>query len=119
MAASPSLDLAALATAYFATWNKQDVPGLRVLLDDACTLRDWDIEKKGGDAVAEANGGIFAAVPKIEIEVLKLHVAEATRSVSAEILVKLNDEAGEVLKVVDVIEFTEGGKVSAVRAYKG
>jgi hypothetical protein len=36
------------------------------------TLRDWDVEVSGADAVAEANGNIFKAVPKIAIEVLNI-----------------------------------------------
>lgn len=119
MASASGLDLKALTTAYFDTWNAHNVEGLRGLLDDACSLRDWDISKEGGDAVAAANGGIFEAVPKIAIEVLMMHVSEPTSTVTAEILVKLNNEAAEVLKVVDIIEFTDAGKVSAVRAYKG
>ena len=71
--------------------------GLRALLADDATLRDWDIEKSGGDAVAEANGGIFEAVPNIKIEVLKLFPSGST--CSCEILVKLNDADNTVLKV--------------------
>ena len=117
--ASGGLDLIALTTIYFDTWNAHNVEGLRGLLDDGCSLRDWDIEKAGGDAVAAANGGIFEAVPKIAIEVLMMHVSATTKTVTAEILVKLNNDAAEVLKVVDIIQFTDAGKISAVRAYKG
>merc|ERR1712110_299294 len=81
------------------------------------TLRDWDIEKSGNVEVGKANGGIFEAVPAIKIEVLAKHVAGTT--VAAEILVHLNNDSKEVLKVVDVIDFDESGKIKALRAYKG
>ena len=66
-----------------------------------------------------ANGGIFEAVPKIAIDVITTHVSPATNTVICEIHVVLNNGAGEVLKVVDVISFDDAGKISAVRAYKG
>ena len=47
-----------------------------------------------------------------------MHVAPASSTVACEILVKINDEAGTVLKVCDMIEFDGSGKIKAVRAYK-
>eukprot|EP00747_Dinoflagellata_sp_TGD_P207575 gnl/TRDRNA2_/TRDRNA2_81133_c0_seq1.p2 gnl/TRDRNA2_/TRDRNA2_81133_c0~~gnl/TRDRNA2_/TRDRNA2_81133_c0_seq1.p2 ORF type:complete len:110 (+),score=35.66 gnl/TRDRNA2_/TRDRNA2_81133_c0_seq1:158-487(+) len=102
---------------YFEVWNAHDAEGLKALFAPEVTLRDWDIEKSGADEVAAANGGIFKAVPKIAIEVLKVHAS--TSSCACEILVKLNNEANEVLKVVDIIELNSDNKITAVRAYKG
>ena len=107
------------AMRYFEVWNNHDVPGLKSLLATEATLRDWDVEAKGDDAVAAANAKIFAAVPGIKIDVLTTHVAVLTRTAVCEILVKLNNEKGEVLKVVDIITFDEQGKIVSVRAYKG
>ena len=61
----------------------------------------------------------FAAVPNIKIEVLHVHVAAATRTATAEIIVHVNNEAKETLKVADVITFAADGKIESVRAYKG
>jgi hypothetical protein len=118
------MNLTALASTYFEVWNAHDVAGLEGLLAVDATLRDWDISKSGGKEVAEANGGIFKAVPKIAIEVLQYHVSEATSTVSCEILVKLNNATaenptGDVLKVVDIITYDAEGKIKSVRAYKG
>jgi len=107
------------ATEYFNVWNKHDVEGLRALLAPEAVLRDWDVEVSGRDEVASANGNIFSAVPKINIEVLHLHPSTDGKTVCCEILVKLNDDAGTVLKVVDVISFSDAGLITAVRAYKG
>ncbi len=82
-------------------------------------LRDWDVSVKGAAAVGEANGKIFSAVPLISIEVLTVHIAESTRTATAEIIVHINNDAKETLKVADVITFTEDGKIASVRAYKG
>jgi len=102
---------------YFDVWNAHDAAGLKELFDASVALRDWDVAVSGAAEVAEANGNIFKAVPAINIEVLQIH--EAKNNVFAcEILVHLNNDAKEVLKVVDMIELSNG-KIKAVRAYKG
>ena len=83
----------------------------------AAAHRFPQISVSGAAAVGEANGKIFAAVPAISIEVLAVHVSEATRTAVCEILVHLGD--GTVLKVADVIEFDPALKIKALRAYKG
>lgn len=113
------MDLKALAAKYFEVWNAHDVSGLENLFAEDVTLRDWDIEKEGRKQVAEANGGIFKAVPGISIEVLQVHVSEASSTATCEILVKLNNDADEILKVCDVITFDAAGAIKSVRAYKG
>ena len=107
------------AMRYFEVWNQHDVPGLKSLLTAEATLRDWNVEKSGSEAVAKANAQIFADVPGIKIEVLTTHVAIHTLTAVCEILVRTNNEKGEVLKVVDVISFDEESKIVSVRAYKG
>lgn len=110
------------AKTYFKVWNAHDVTGLKSLFASSVTLRDWDIQASGADKVAAANGNIFSAVPKIAIEVLNVYsssLADGRQVACCEILVKLNNDAKEVLKVVDVIEFDTQGKILAVRAYKG
>eukprot|EP00316_Scyphosphaera_apsteinii_P024948 CAMPEP_0119326518 /NCGR_PEP_ID=MMETSP1333-20130426/68605_1 /TAXON_ID=418940 /ORGANISM="Scyphosphaera apsteinii, Strain RCC1455" /LENGTH=141 /DNA_ID=CAMNT_0007334845 /DNA_START=18 /DNA_END=443 /DNA_ORIENTATION=- len=112
-------DYSSLATKYFNVWNNHDVPGLQALFADDVTLRDWDISKTGANEVAEANASIFRALPQINIEVLTIHVSEATSTAVCEILVKLNNGSGEVLKVVDIITYSSQGKIKSVRAYRG
>eukprot|EP00472_Partenskyella_glossopodia_P003452 CAMPEP_0197541594 /NCGR_PEP_ID=MMETSP1318-20131121/67247_1 /TAXON_ID=552666 /ORGANISM="Partenskyella glossopodia, Strain RCC365" /LENGTH=121 /DNA_ID=CAMNT_0043100787 /DNA_START=386 /DNA_END=751 /DNA_ORIENTATION=+ len=105
---------------YFEVWNSQDLKALEgTFIAENAYLRDWDIEKKGTKEVVAANGGIFKAVPKIKITVEKLHPNPTGMSIACEILVHLNDDNKTVLKVVDVIEMSDEGKIKAVRAYKG
>ena len=105
-----------LVDTYFSAWNAQDVNALRAVLADDCKLRDWEVSATGGDEVAAANAKIWAAVPKIAIVVLDVFTSETTAT--AEIIVKLNDEAGTELQVADIIGFNEAGKITFVRAYK-
>lgn len=81
-------------------WNTHDAAAVGAFFSEAGSLRDWDVAVEGRGEVAAANGKIFAAVPGIAIEVLRIHVSSATTTAVAEILVKLNNAAGDVLKVV-------------------
>ena len=108
-----------LARSYFSAWNAHSSVRLADLLAEDASLRDWNVEKRGRDAVVEANVGIWKAVPRITIELVKVHVANVTRTVTCEILVQLHNEANEVLKVADVITYDEQDKIVSVRAYKG
>ena len=80
------------ALRYFETWNLHDVSRLKDLFAAEATLRDWDVEVAGRDAVVAANAKIFAAVPGIKIEVLTTHVAVNTTTVVCEILVRTNEQ---------------------------
>mmetsp|Transcript_27491 Transcript_27491/g.38849 ORF Transcript_27491/g.38849 Transcript_27491/m.38849 type:complete len:116 (-) Transcript_27491:108-455(-) len=111
--------LETLTTTYFKVWNTRDGEAVGKLFSENGGLRDWDIEVKGREEVAKATAGIFTAVPKIAIDVLKQHVAVSSNSVAAEILVKLNDDKNTVLKVTDVIEYDDKGLIQNLRAYKG
>ncbi|EKX53180.1 hypothetical protein GUITHDRAFT_46429, partial [Guillardia theta CCMP2712] len=103
---------------YFEVWNKHDKEGVGKMFADDGSLRDWEVEVKGAQNVADANGKIFQSAPGIQIEVLKIHYSAATSTASAEILVHVNDADKTVLKVVDVIEYNDAGLISSLRAYK-
>lgn len=107
------------ARRYFETWNAHDVTGMRPLFAATATLKDWDLEKSGADEIVKANSAIFAAEPKIRIDVVTIHLSETTRTAVCEILVRLNNEKMKAMNVVKVLTFDEAGKIAAVRAYKG
>jgi hypothetical protein len=88
-----------LARTYFDVWNTRDGAAVGKLFAPDGSLRDWDVAVSGAAAVGDANGGIFKAVPGIEITVEQI-VVDAPRAVAVcEILVHLHDEAATVLKV--------------------
>ena len=103
----------ARARAYFAAWNakgsRESGASVGAFFAPAGVLRDWDVLVEGGPGpVGAANAKIVAAVPDIQIEVLRVSVAEAARVATCEILVHVNNAAKEVLKVCDVLEFESG-----------
>lgn len=100
---------------YMAAFSRKDIHALESMFDEQVTLRDWDISAQGRSAVLEANAKIFAAVESIAVEPLNLIQEE--RTVACEMCITINDQ--ERLLVTDIIDFTETGKIRAVRAYKG
>ena len=121
-AASHSKHYEKLARAYFRAWNDHDSASLSTLLAESASLRDWNVEKQGRQAVVDANVDIWKAVPKIAIDIHEIHVAERAKLytvVTCEIMVKLNNSKDAALKVADVITFDEHDRILSVRAYKG
>lgn len=104
-----------LAIDYVAAFNRHDLDGLGALFDDAVTLRDWSLEASGRDAVLAANRSIFEAVPDIAVTLVSL-VVEG-RSAALELDIRVG--ATENLRVVDLLDFTEAGRLVSVRAFKG
>lgn len=102
-----------LAHTYFDYWNARDLDGLKRIFTPNVTLKDWEIEVSGADAVVAANQNIFDAVPNVKIAVVDLGVSD--NKVMAEIIVDLGN--GESIDVVDVLT-VEGGKIAAVKAFK-
>lgn len=104
---------------YFGAWNSHDPGMLRAHFQETGTLRDWQTSVQGVEGVVEANQAIWAAQPGIAIEIVAIHPSSATHTVACEILVRLNDASGTVLKVTDVIEYGMDQRIASLRAYKG
>ena len=81
-----------LASKYFETWNSHDSAGLEALFSDRVSLVDWEQQIPGRAEVANADVGLFSRSPSAEVEVKRLHVAPATRSVVCEITVRFNSD---------------------------
>mmetsp|Transcript_15538 Transcript_15538/g.21455 ORF Transcript_15538/g.21455 Transcript_15538/m.21455 type:complete len:112 (+) Transcript_15538:329-664(+) len=108
-----------LARTYFRIWNTHDKGALAALFASNGTLTDWDQSVSGTEDIEGANAKIFSANPGAEITVGTCYLNGHKRSVACEISLILNNATKEVLKVVDVIEFTQDKKIQAIRAYKG
>ncbi len=109
------MNLKEICRQYMAAFSRKDLHALESMFDERVTLRDWDISAQGRAAVLEANAKIFAAVESIVVEPLNLIQDEQT--VACEMSITLNGT--DRLLVTDIIEFSETGKIRAVRAYKG
>ena len=79
-------------------------------------MKDWEIEARGIDKVLEANKNIFENIESIKVKPLRIYHDE--NFIIAELEIKIN-EGGEILFVIDVIEYDSNGRISSIRAYKG
>jgi len=100
---------------YFEAFSNKNTQTLSELYADSVSLRDWDVDLSGKAAVLDANRKLFASVESVQISLLLAH--QEGRTVASEIEIIIDDET--ILKVVDVIDFDETGKISNIRAYKG
>ena len=103
------------ALEYFRAFARKDINALREMFDVNVVLRDWEIFAGGVDAVIDASAKIFNSVDTLSVT--PINVSQNGNVVIAELKIDIN--SSETNKVVDILEFTEGGKISAIRAFKG
>ena len=104
-----------IALLYFKIFSEKNINGLREMFDDNVTLRDWDIDKQGIENVLKANLNIFQNVKTIKA--IPQNIVSENNFVFAELKIIVNGD--EELKVVDMIEFNEKGKIISIKAFKG
>jgi predicted SnoaL-like aldol condensation-catalyzing enzyme len=108
-----------LTNDYFEAFSSKDEDKLRELYSEDFSLRDWLSEAKGKEKVLDINKQFFNAYPNFELKVLKTYT-EGNTTVS-ELNILINDplEGDKDILAVDVIEFSEEGKMKTLRAYFG
>jgi hypothetical protein len=109
------LKIKQLAQQYFEAFSRKNLESLALIYSESVTLRDWEIDVSEKTAVLEANQKLFESVESISIKPLNLY--EDGNTVASEIEIIINET--QVLKVIDVIDFDESGKIQHIRAYKG
>jgi steroid delta-isomerase len=112
-------DIAQLTTDYFNAFSSKDKDQLKEMYAEDFSLRDWLAEETGREKVLDLNDQFFKAYPTFRLEVLHTYVDDNTSISEIEILLTDHEEGFKRLLVVDVIEFSEEGKMSALRAYFG
>lgn len=107
---------------YFESWNSKDQIRLGECLCSNSRLSDWNISVEGFEEVLKANANIWQSFPQIKINVEALFISDASRVATCEISVCLDGEdlskPERVLKVVDILSFSEENKITNIRAYK-
>lgn len=99
---------------YFENFSNKRIDLLEQMFSHDVELTDWEISAKGINQVVAANQKIFDSVETIMIDVGLL--AEIDNTVFAQIIVIVNNVIS--IKVIDIITFDQGGKISKVSAYK-
>ena len=104
-----------LALNYFNAFSNKDIESLKEMFSADIQLRDWERAVSGLNDVLQANKNIFESLTTIEVSVL--HILESENIVIAEIVIVI-DKFMKLL-VVDILEFSDDGKIRAIKAFKG
>jgi len=98
---------------YFELFASKNVKGLEnEIYADNIFLRDWNGEWKGKQAVLEMNENLFES--EFKIDNIEIKQADNTTLVQFDLHI-----ADTILKVVDVIDWNENGKIEKILAYNG
>lgn len=103
-----------LSKKYFLAFAKKDIQSLFTMFDRGITLTDWDNQADGIESVILIYEQIFSSTNGFDITIVNEFSEE--RVVIAELILKV--KGGESLMIVDIINFTEHGKISSIKAYK-
>jgi D-beta-D-heptose 7-phosphate kinase/D-beta-D-heptose 1-phosphate adenosyltransferase len=106
-------DLKEKTKRYFELFASKNVKGLEnEIYADNIFLRDWNGEWRGKQAVLEMNENLF--VNEFQIDNIQINQADTTTIVQFDLHI-----ADTILKVVDIIDWNENGKIERILAYNG
>ncbi len=106
-------DLKEKTKRYFELFSTKNVKGLEnEIYADNIFLRDWNGEWRGKHAVLEMNENLF--VNEFRIENVEIKQADITTIVQFDLHI-----ADTIVRVVDVIDWNENGKIERILAYNG
>jgi hypothetical protein len=101
------------AERYFELFSTKNVKGLEnEIYADNIHLRDWNGEWKGKQSVLEMNEMLFQN--DFKIQNIQIKQADITTIVQFDLHI-----ADTILKVVDLIDWNEEGKIERILAYNG
>ena len=107
------MEIVKLSRKYFELFSEGDINGLRNIYDNNILLIDWKGQWSGIDEVLNMNRSLFDEFsPNVEIKKIDF-VVNRTYCL---IHIKVGEE---ILKVIDVIDFSNDGKIIRIEAFKG
>jgi len=102
-----------LAYKYFEFFSLGDLESLLKIYDKNICLIDWNGQWVGSDEVLNMNKSLFEGFsPKVEV----MEIKEVRNRVYCLIEIKVGEET---LKVMDVIDYNNDGKIIKIEAFKG
>jgi D-beta-D-heptose 7-phosphate kinase/D-beta-D-heptose 1-phosphate adenosyltransferase len=106
-------DLKDRTNRYFELFASKNVKGLEnEIYADNIFLRDWNGEWKGKQAVLEMNENLFES--EFKIDNIEIKQADNTTLVQFDLHI-----VDTILKVADIIDWNENGKIERILAYNG
>jgi len=113
-----AVDCIKLTEKYFEVWNTHDVSWIQALHAATSTLTDWDGSHGPTNIeVASSIEGVWKAVPEVHIEIVNISTMEDKPNTCVA-NIKMIVDATTTMKVCDVIDYDESGRVVALNAHK-
>lgn len=106
------------AIEYFKLFGAGNLEGLSKMYSDEIHLTDWNGQWKGKEEVLKMNKGLFDSTT-LSVTVHSVDGSDflaPKQKVYCHILIQVGDD---VIKVMDVIDFNENGKIIKIEAFKG
>ena len=104
-----------LATDFLEAYEQKDISAISKMLSEEVIVRDWNLEVTGKDEALSQFTKNFEDGAELKIQIRKLYISES--AVAAEIEIQVGSV--ESLRVIDVIEFDERYRITAIISYKG
>lgn len=108
-------DIEALTRKFISAYEQKDLDAIAGMFSAEVILRDWNTEVAGYEAAIQEYTNNFQAADTLEIKIHNLLVHGLTAAAVLEIVV----DGVETLRVVDLLSFSEDGKIRSIVAYKG
>ncbi len=99
---------------YFSLFENKDIEAISNLFSENITLKDWSVSASGKEDVVSKNIDIFNACKTLKINIINIYACDMT--VVGQIEVVAN---GEIIPVIDIINFNNNGKIISIDAYRG
>lgn len=106
--------LKGIARRYFEAFSSKDLNVLTGMFADDVTLKDWEIEAQGKEAVIQANKNIFDSVNSIAARPLR--IVSENDLIAAELEILVNES--QVIEVLDLIRFNDFQLITSITAFK-
>lgn len=106
------LNLIELTHKYFNLFLSKNPKGLEELYSEDIILTDWNGQWKGRFAVLEMNENLFKNDFHLKIDEIRISGNRTYGHIQLEI-------SGTTLKIVDVIDWSNDGKIKCITAYSG
>lgn len=108
------MSLITAARLYFDSYSQKDLGALEGLLATNVSLKDWELELTGREAVLLQAKTVFQDTDQLRVDVCQMFQGDS--SIAAELDIFVDDV---YLRVVDVLAFNKDSKICCIRAYKG
>jgi hypothetical protein len=109
-----TFDFKGIARRYFEAFSSKDLNVLTGMFADDVTLKDWEIEAQGKEAVIHANKHIFDSVNSIAARPLR--IISENDLIAAELQILVNES--QVIEVLDLIRFNDFQLITSIHAFK-